>query len=115
MFKAEVSIPVALATSAVVVGVYQHFLPSNADARSIMPNVHLEGAERSALIASVAVAAGISLLAKDPVPFWFGGIVAVALSWSHRYANNVDPNTGKLAELPSMADQAQRYNAEALG
>jgi type IV secretory pathway TrbD component len=115
MLDAKISIPVALATSAVVVGVYAHFLPSNADARSIVPNVHLEGAERTALLTAVGVAAAISLVAKDPVPFWFGGLLAVALSWSHRYANYVDPSTGKLSELPTAADDARRYQAEAIG
>lgn len=115
MLKAEISVPVALATAAVVVGVYQHMLPSNADARSVVPNVHLEGSERTALITAVAIAAGISLVAHDPVPFWFGSLAAIALSWTHRYANNVDPMTGKLAALPSMSDDARRYTAEALG
>lgn len=115
MLKPEVSIPVALATTAVVVGIYAKYLPSDADARSILPNGHLEGSERTALIMSAAVAGGISLVAKDPVPFWFGCLVAVGLSWTHRYANHVDPGTGKLSELPSMSDQAQRYHAEAIG
>lgn len=115
MLKAEVSVPVALATSAVVVGVYQNMLPTNADARSIIPNMHLEGSERTALLTAVAISAGISLVARDPVPFWFGSLAAVILSWSHRYANNVDPTTGKLSALPSMADDARRYTAEAYG
>lgn len=115
MLKAEISVPVALATAAVVVGVYSNMLPSNADQRSIVPNVHLEGSERTALLTAVAISAGISLVARDPVPFWFGAMAAVALSWAHRYANNVDPMTGKLSSLPSMSDDARRYTAEALG
>lgn len=115
MLKAEISVPVALATAAVVVGVYQHMLPSNADARSIVPNVHLQGSERTALVTAVAVSAGISLVARDPVPFWFGALAACVLSWTHRYANHVDPTSGRLAQIPTMADDAQRYTAEAYG
>jgi type IV secretory pathway TrbD component len=112
MLKAEVSIPVALATTAVVVGVYASMMPSNADQRSILSNVHIEGAERTALLTSVGVAGAISLVAHDPVPFWFGALVACALSWTSRYANHVDPTSGKLADLPTMSDDARRYTAE---
>lgn len=112
MLKPEVSIPVALATAAVVYGTYQIALPSIADARSVeADNAHLAGAERAALFVSVGVAGGISLIAKDPTPFILGGMFAVALSWVHRYANQVDPSTGKL----SAAGIAKRYLVEAAG
>lgn len=98
--KAEVSIPVALATGAVVVGTYSAMSPSNADQRTVQPGTTgsemLAGSERTALLVSVGICGGISLIARDPIPFVVGGLIAVALSWSHRYAANVDPSTGKL-------------------
>ena len=102
--KPEVSIPVALATGAVVVGVYQTMVPSAADARTVTPGTRghefLAGSESAAFYVSVGVVGAISLIARDPVPFWVGGLMAVALSWSHRYARQVDPGTGRLAGLP---------------
>lgn len=110
MLKAEVSIPVALATAAVVYGVYQAALPSFADARSIeADNGHLASAERQALFLAAGVAGGISLLAKDSTPFVVGGMFAVALSWTHRWNNQVDPATNR----PLQSDVAQRYVVEA--
>lgn len=110
--KAEVSIPVALATAAVVYAAYTTALPSLADARSIEPdNGHLASAERQALIISVGIAGGISLIAKDAVPFIVGGLAAVALSWMHRWNNQVDPTTGK----PIQSDVARRYTVEMAG
>ena len=109
MLKADVSIPVALATCAVVYATYNTALPSMADARSIEPNNgHLASAERQALILSVGVAAGVSLLAKDAVPFILGGMVAVGLSWFHRWNNQVDPATGS----PIQSGVARRYNVD---
>lgn len=102
--KPEVSIPVALATTAVVYGTYQAALPSLADARSIEPdNDHLASAERQALILAVAVAGGISLISKDATPFIFGGLVAVGLSWMHRWSNQVDERTGRPIQQSGVA------------
>src|SRR5687767_7548407 len=101
--KPDVSIPVALATGAVVVGVFQAMTPTNADQRTVSPGTRgtdiLAGSERSAFFVSVGLVGGISLIAKDPVPFWVGGLVAVALAWTHRYAREVDPVSGRLAGL----------------
>lgn len=104
--KPEVSIPVALATGAVVVGVFQAMSPSNADVRTVAPGSRgddfLAGAERSAFFVSVGVVGGISLIARDPIPFVIGGLMACAMAWTHRYARVVDPATGKLS-LPGGA------------
>jgi hypothetical protein len=115
MFKAEVSIPVALATSAVVVGVYAHFLPSNADARSIVPNVHLEGAERTALLTAVGVSAAISLVAKGPGPVLVrrpGRRCAVLVAPVRQLRR---PVHRQAPSCPRAADDARRYQAEAIG
>lgn len=112
--KPEVSIPVAAATMALVYGTYSMALPNLADARTVPAgNGHLAAAERSALLTSVAVAAGVSLVAKDPVPFILGGLFAVGLSWLHRGANAVDPVSGKIAVPGDFG--ARRYRVEAEG
>lgn len=121
MLKPEVSIPVALATGAVVVGVYQAMTPTSADQKTVNPGSRgadfLAGSEKTAFFVSVAVVGAISLIARDPVPFWVGGGVAVALSWVHRYSTNVDPGTGKLAGLTAGTGQlsASRYTVQVAG
>lgn len=117
--KADVSIPVALATGAVVVGVFQFMQPSAADQRTVQPGsgaeAMLASSETGAFFTSVAIVAGISLIAKDPVPFWVGGLVAVALSWSGRYARNVDPSTNALPGLGGMQLAGRRFEVQAAG
>lgn len=119
--KPEVSIPVALATGAVVVGIFQAMTPSNADVRTVPPGSRgadfLAGAERTAFFVSVGTVGAVSLIAKDPVPFWVGGAIACALAWTHRYANQVDPASGRLAGLSAGSGglQAQRFQATAVG
>jgi hypothetical protein len=95
--RPEVSLPVGLATAAVVWVVYDHALPSIADARvGGHDDPHLWSTEKSASLISIAVVGGISLIAKDPTVFIIGGAMTIALSWWHRHANMVDPATGKL-------------------
>lgn len=95
--RPEVSLPVGLATAAVVWVVYDHALPNITDARVGGHNDdHLWAAEKQAGLVSVAVVGGISLLAKDPTVFIIGGAMTIALSWWHRHANMVDPASGKL-------------------
>lgn len=116
--RPEVSIPVALATGGVVVAVYSFMQPNAADQRTVQPAsdqaAMLASSEQSALLVSIGVVAGISLIAKDPAPFWIGGLVAVALSWSGRFARTVDPATNA---LPGAGRNLQglRYSVEAAG
>lgn len=95
--RPEVSLPVGLATAAVVWVVYDHALPSITDTRvGGHDDTHLWQTEKQASLVSIAVVGGISLLAKDPTVFIIGGAMTIALSWWHRHANMVDPSTGKL-------------------
>jgi len=114
MLKAEISIPVALATAALTWGIYQFALPTLADARGVEPNnKDLMSAENTALILAAGVAGGISILAHDTTPFIVAGLLATALSWTHRKANMTDSTTQRIFN----ADQytARRYDVEAVG
>lgn len=120
MIKPEVSIPVALATGAVVVAIYSHMQPSAADQRVVPPTSDQAGmlaaSEQNAFIVAVGVTGAISLIARDPTPFWVGGLLAVALSWSNRWARTVDPMTGTIAGLNPPANmQGRRYTVQAAG
>jgi len=120
--KPEISLPVGLATAAVVYGIYQNGLPPVVDIRTAPQNhPDVEGAERAAAWTSAVVVAGISLIAKDPTVFVIGGAMVVALSWWHRHANNVNPewslavprgaDENEVTDLPE--DQAANYGYEA--
>ncbi len=118
MMKAEVSIPVALATAGVVVGVFAFMQPTSADQRTVVPGSDQErmlaGSENQAFLTAVAAVGAISLIAQDPVPFWVGGGLAVALSWASRYSRNVDPQTNRLPGLGGSLT-GRRFVAEAAG
>jgi hypothetical protein len=95
--------------------VYQIALPPIADARAVEPNNRdLAMGERTALLLAVGVAGGISILAKDSTPFIVSGLLAVALSWSHRHANQVDTSTQKIWNRDSYMG-GRRYNVESMG
>ena len=110
--KSEVSIPVTLATGAVVIAIYSHYLPAMAESKTVQPgspgDMILGDSGRTALITSAAVAGAISLIAKDELIFALGGGLAVALYWMHAYSRAVDPGTGKLPQ-----PHGNRYQVEA--
>lgn len=116
--KPEISIPVALAVGAVVVGTYSVMTPTNADQRTVTPGSRgadfLAGSEKTAFYVSVGICAAVSLIAKDPVPFWVGGGLSVALAWTHRYAREVDPATGKLSATSGVRT-AKQYQVAVSG
>lgn len=113
--RAEVSIPVAAATMAVVYATYDLASPPMADVSTVQagtPGDALLGkSERTALLVSAGVAGAISLVARDPVPFWFGAGFAVLLSWWHRAERMRDPLSGRVA--PRLT--SSRYQVEATG
>ena len=95
--KAEASLPITLATGAVVYGIFQTHLPPVAESKVTMPNnAHLQTSRRTATILSLAVCGGISLMAKDPSIFVVGGTLAIVLDVIHRHADAVHPQTGQL-------------------
>jgi hypothetical protein len=101
-FKPDVSISVGLAVGALVYGVYSNATPTLADIRAGAPNDdQINSASKGAFITSMAVVGGVSLLARDPTIFVIGGAIALAIEWSHRHANALDPMSGKLT-VPQM-------------
>jgi hypothetical protein len=104
--RPEVSLPVALATGAVVYGVYATHLPNVAESKLTMPgNQHLSSSRKTATWTSAAIVAGISLIAADPSIFIIGGTMVVVLDVVNRHANSVHPQTGQMV-APSSAGSA---------
>ncbi len=96
MLRPEVSLPTSIATGAVVWAIYNSALPTVADVRVGGQNdQHIESVERLAAWTSAGVVGAISLIAQDPNVLIVGGAMIVALSWWHRHANAVNPDTGK--------------------
>lgn len=94
--KPDVSLSVAVATGTLVFAIYQTVTPSTADIRTADPGNHdVEASERQATWTAAAAVAGISLISKDPNPFIVGGAMIIAMAWSKRHANFVNPLTGR--------------------
>jgi hypothetical protein len=108
--RPEASLGVGLATAGLVVAIHSQATPSMADIRVAAPNdEHIDASERAASWLSVAVVAGISLVAKDPTIFIIGGATVVALAWWERHGNTVNPLTG----LASMEGSVSRLDLQA--
>jgi hypothetical protein len=95
--RPEVSLPIALATGAVVYGIFQTHMPPVAESRVTMPgNQHLSASRKTATWTAAAVVGGISLLAADPTIFIVGGTMVAVLDFTNRHANAVHPQTGQV-------------------
>lgn len=115
--KPEVSIPVALATGALVYGIYMNALPPVVDIRTAAPNhPDVASAEKGAAWTAATAVAAVSLIAKDMTVFIVGGGMIIALSWWHRHANMVDPAFGmavpKAQARSNMLDGEDMASAE---
>lgn len=104
MLKPETSLTVALATAAVVWGVYNSHMPMVADTRAAAPgNAAVEGTRKTATWTAAGIVGAISLIAKDPNIFILGGAMVVVLDWTHRHANAVTPGTNKVMVPPTAS------------
>lgn len=81
-----------------VITIYQAHMPSIAEARNASVNDgHLESARKSAAYLSAALVIGVALLLKSPEVFVIGGATLAAEDMCHKHANQVHPDTGKVA------------------
>lgn len=99
--KPEHSLGATLAVMALDFGIYQLHMPVSADIRSSNPhNSAVDGSRQAATWTALSACAALSLLAKDPNIFIFGGGFAIALDWYYRHANMVHPGTGEVTMPP---------------
>jgi hypothetical protein len=107
MLKPEHSLGASLAVMALDFGIYQINLPSTADVKASNPhNSAIDSSRKAATWTAVSVCAALSLLARDPNIFIFGGGFAVVLDWYYRHGNAVHPATGMVTMPPSGGSQA---------
>jgi hypothetical protein len=94
-------------------GIYGQVVPSVADLRVSGANDPDAGsAEKAARWASALAVTAISLIAKDGTVFVMGGSMVIVMSWLHRHANAVDPQT-KSPIMPSSQDMVHALDANA--
>ncbi len=96
LLKPDVSIPVALATGALVYGVYNLALPPVADVRTSAENhPDVAGANRGAGWTSAVAVSGIALISRDMNVFIVGGAMTLALYWWYQHADMVIPEISR--------------------
>lgn len=105
-FKPEVSIGMGLAVATVVHAIHENATPNLSDIKTLPEgNEDVSKSERSATWLSAGIVAGVSLIARDPVIFWFGGVMVIAESWLTKHANAVNPELKKY--IPGGAVQSE--------
>lgn len=100
--KPEQSLGASLAVMAIDFGIFQMHLPNVADVKSSAPhNSAIDSGRKGATWTAISVCAALSILAKDPNIFIFGGGFAVALDFYYRHANAVSATTGQVTLPPA--------------
>lgn len=112
----EGKLGLALTSGVLVYGIFQIQMPSVTDVRMAEAGQQdVAAAERGATWMSAATVAGIALVSKSPEVFTIGGLITVALAWTYRHADMVNPITKKAsgALTPQAVAQAQMPAAPA--
>jgi hypothetical protein len=114
MLKPEVSVTAALATGALVYGIYSMALPPVADVRtSAQDHPDVAASERLATWTAAAAVSGIALIARDMNIFVVGGAMTIALAWWYRHADRVIPELGKA--VPKITFEQEMPEPETMG
>jgi hypothetical protein len=90
--------------------IWRHYVPNVCDVRTATPyNTDVEAAERSALTVGAAFTIVAALFARSVEVFTIGGLVLVALDFSTKHANAVNPDTGKMAAAAQTNDLTDSF------
>lgn len=104
--KPEHSLGASLAVMFLDYGIFQINLPSSADVKASAPhNSAVESSRKSATWTAIGACSALSLVARDPNIFIFGGGFAIVLDWYFRHANAVHPGTGMVTMPPVSGPQ----------
>lgn len=105
-FKPEISIGMGLALVTIVHAINQNATPNVADIRTLPEgNEDIEKAQKSAAWMAAGIVGVTSLIAKDPVIFWFGGLAVIGEAWWTKHANGVNPDLKRY--VPGGAVQSE--------
>jgi len=89
---------VGIGIGAVDLLIFDRMIPGIADIRTARPkNADIETVRKQATIYCVGVNGFISLITRDWNVFLIGGMVTIAMSYLVAHANEVNPDTGKMA------------------
>ncbi|HXO24208.1 MAG TPA: hypothetical protein VN870_06490 [Streptosporangiaceae bacterium] len=100
--KPEASFGATLAVMGLDYGIFQLHLPSVSDVKNSPPHNSILGSGTNAAAwTAVSACAALSLLARDPNIFIFGGGFAVALTWFYKHANMTHPGLGEVTMPPA--------------
>jgi hypothetical protein len=103
--KPEHSLGASLAVMAIDFGIFQMNMPMLADVKAADPhNSHIDSSRKASTWTAISVSAALSLLARDPNIFIFGGGFAVVLDVYYRHANATHPGTGQVTLPPAGSD-----------
>lgn len=111
VLKPDVSIPVAVATGALVYGIYNMALPTVADVRTSAENhPDVSSANKAAAWTSAAAVAGIALISRDMNVFIVGGGMTLALTWWYAHADMVIPEISRA--MPDFSNEPDMVDAD---
>lgn len=110
--KPEMSVAAGLATATLVYSIYNRGLPSAADIRTLeQHNADVDAIRKQNTWIAAGVVGAISLISKDPTIFVVGGAMVIALDWSTRHADAVNPITGHVDRLVRRSGQEEPTQA----
>ncbi len=88
-----------------VIAIYDAHLPTIADVRqNPADDKHLEGSRKTAAFLAAALVVTTALLLKSPEVWVIGGGTLWAEDMCHKHANQVSPDTGKVASTVGQYD-----------
>lgn len=93
----DTSVLLGVANGAVILGIYQGYLPSAASIRTADPHdSDIEGVRKGAAWTSAGFLAFMFLLTRDRNSFLIGGLTLAAVDLTIKHSNGLNPSTGKL-------------------
>lgn len=83
--------------------IFMHFLPPVSDVRAAQPfNPQVESSERTALLVTTAFTLLVAGFARSVETFMIAGAVIVAVDFTYKHANAVNPNNNKMVPAGSQ-------------
>lgn len=102
LLSADNSVITALATAAFVVAIYNYSVGPISDVHATGANdPNLQASVKKAGWKSVALVAGLTILARDPNILIMGGAAVIGEELTYRHALMASPDTGRIQVTPA--------------